>query len=168
MTATELIKKECLRRLNESHEKIKSSLAGFSQAELWWRPNPASNSMGNIILHLCGNLTQYVLSSLGGWPDQRERSKEFEEQGPLPVEELFDKLDQVMKNVNETINACNDYELMRVRPVQCFEESGIGILIHVTEHLSYHTGQIVFFVKWKTGKSMHFYDGVDLEAKGER
>jgi len=165
MNPITLIKTECIRRLRENHDKIDKTLKHLSTEEIWWRPNPASNSMGNLILHLCGNLTQYILSSLGGREDHRERSKEFEALGPVPTSDLLKQFDEVLDAVYATISSCDETELMRIRPVQCYEESGIGILIHVTEHFSYHTGQIIYFIKWKEGKAMNFYNEKDLESR---
>lgn len=165
MDAIELMKAECLRRLRENQKKINQSLSPLNETAIWWRPNPASNSMGNLVLHLCGNLTQYILSGLGGQEDHRERSKEFEAQGPIPTDVLLNKLNEVLSGVYSTIERVDKPEWLRVRPVQCYEESGISILIHVTEHLSYHTGQIVYYIKLKEGQDMQFYDNKKLEEK---
>jgi len=165
MDSVDLIKTECVRRLKENQDKINKVLTNLPDAEVWWRPNPASNSIGNLLLHLCGNLTQYVLSSLGGMEDHRERSREFEALGPIPTAELLHKFNVVMEAVYATIISCKEDELMRIRPVQCYQETGISILIHVTEHLSYHTGQIVYLIKWKEGKALNFYSDADLEQK---
>ena len=165
MDSVDLIKTECVRRLKENQDKINKVLTNLPDAEVWWRPNPASNSIGNLLLHLCGNLTQYVLSSLGGMEDHRERSREFEASGPFPVAELLKKFNGVMQDVYSTILACEEDELRKIRPVQCYQETGISILIHVTEHLSYHTGQIVYLIKWKEGKALNFYSDADLEQK---
>ena len=54
-------------------------------------------------------------------------------------------------------------DLLQRRPVQTFEETGISILIHVTEHFSYHTGQVAYITKMLTDKSLEFYAGVTLE-----
>lgn len=159
-----LVKTECLRRLKENQDKLKKVLTHLPTEELWWRPNAVSNSIGNLILHLCGNLTQYVLSGLGGQEDHRERSKEFEAKGPIPASEVIHRLDEVLEKVYNIISTLDEAELMRVRPVQCYEESGIGILIHVTEHLSYHTGQIIYLIKWKEERPMDFYSDAALEA----
>ena len=68
-----------------------------------------------------------------------------------------------MEAVYTTISTCGEMEWMRIRPVQCYRESGIGILVHVTEHLSYHTGQIIYLIKWKEGKALDFYSEAALE-----
>lgn len=158
-----MIKTECLRRLRENQEKLNKVLTGLPEEELWWRPNPASNSIGNLLLHLCGNLTQYVLSSLGGQADHRERTKEFQAAGGILTSDLLKTFNEVMEAVCPTISSCGEMELTRIRPVQCYQETGIGILVHVTEHLSYHTGQIIYLIKWKEGKALGFYSDAMLE-----
>jgi uncharacterized damage-inducible protein DinB len=165
MDPIDLIKTECLRRLRENQEKINTVLTGLPEEDLWWRPNPESNSIGNLLLHLSGNLTQYVLSSLGGQADHRERSKEFAADGGIHTPDLLKKFNDVMEAVYTTILSCGEMELTRVRPVQCYQETGIGILVHVTEHLSYHTGQIIYLIKWKKGKALGFYSDSMLEQK---
>jgi uncharacterized damage-inducible protein DinB len=139
-------------------------LEHLSDEEIWWRPNDQSNSMGNILLHLCGNVTQYILSGLGGAQDHRKRSAEFTETGTFSKQELLSKLDQILDEVYTTINRCTEKELLKIRHVQVYNLSAVNIIIHVTEHFSYHTGQIIFFVKWKSGKSMNFYDDKKLEG----
>ena len=83
------LKKMLLLRMRESQERIHKSLAQITEEEVWKVPNPASNSAANLILHLCGNITQYILSSLGESPDQRQRDLEFSTQGGLCPKRSF-------------------------------------------------------------------------------
>jgi len=83
---------QAINRSEENTPKIQKCLHELTEDEIWQRPNPSSNSVGNIILHLCGNITQYILSSLGKIEDKRERDKEFSTKGGLNKKELFDKL----------------------------------------------------------------------------
>jgi uncharacterized damage-inducible protein DinB len=162
-TISQLLIKECLRRNQENQKKIIACLSLLSIEDIWYRPNPQSNSMGNIILHLCGNIRQYILSTLGGQPDLRTRTKEFEEQGPLPKHQLIERLQAVLQEADGCIQALVDTDLEKEYPVQCYIESGVGILVHVTEHLSYHTGQLVYFTKSIQGKDLMFYNNQALE-----
>lgn len=77
-------------RLRENTPKIKKCLDELTEEEIWKRPNASSNSIGNLIIHLCGNITQYILSSLGKTEDKRERDKEFLMKGGLNKKELFE------------------------------------------------------------------------------
>jgi len=164
---THALTEEVHRRLiGESLPRIEKCLTELTEEEIWYRPNEHSNSVGNLVLHLCGNVSQYVLSGLGGKPDLRQRQQEFDEKGPLPTQTLLDKLHAVMKEVEEVLQTVTSEELLRKRSVQGFEESGLSILVHVTEHFSYHTGQITYFVKWRKNRDMGYYAGLDLDQTG--
>lgn len=145
--------------------RIEKCLAELSEAELWQRPNAGSNSVGNLLLHLCGNITQYVLSSLGGQADVRLRDAEFAAEGGFSKAELLEKLRKTVAEATETIRSASREEMLRERTVQGFRMSGIAIAVHVCEHYSYHTGQIAFWVKLLKNKDLGFYAGVNLNAK---
>ncbi|MBV6439689.1 MAG: DUF1572 domain-containing protein [Haliscomenobacteraceae bacterium CHB4] len=152
-------------RMEENTPRIEKCLAELSEEEVWQHPNPASNSVGNLILHLCGNITQYAISSLGNRPDARDRDAEFAAEGGFSKAELMEKLDWTVREAVETIRRADREELLRVRAVQGFDMSGIGIIVHVCEHYSYHTGQIAFWTKLLKSKDLGFYAGVDLTVK---
>jgi uncharacterized damage-inducible protein DinB len=156
---------QAVNRLEENTPKIKKCLDELSEPEIWQRPNASSNSVGNIILHLCGNITQYILSSLGATEDKRERDKEFSTEGGLSKVELFARLKATVDQATFTLKNINPNELTKVRSVQGYELSAIGIIIHVVEHYSYHTGQIIFWTKILKDKDLGFYTNVDLNKK---
>lgn len=145
--------------------RIQQCINELSEAEVWLRPNGSSNSVGNLVLHLCGNITQYVLSSLGGQPDQRARDAEFAAEGGFTKQELWEKLAATTAAAARVMAAASEAELLRVRSVQGFQMSGIGIVVHVTEHYSYHTGQIAFWTKQLKNKDLGFWADKDLNAK---
>ena len=77
-------------RLREDDRvKIGGALAALSDEQVWWRPNEASNSAGNLLLHLAGNMRQWVVAGVGGEPDRRDRPRELRrvEQNAIGVEE---------------------------------------------------------------------------------
>ncbi len=154
-------------RLEENPPRIKNCLEKLSETQVWQKPNKASNSIANLILHLCGNITQYIHASLGNSEDYRQRDLEFSTTEGYSKKELFDKIDQVIKKAVEIIHDCDEASLLKVRSVQGFQFSGIGIIIHVVEHLSYHTGQIAFWTKYLTEKDLGFYADIDLNIKNE-
>ncbi|NNE28987.1 MAG: DUF1572 family protein, partial [Saprospiraceae bacterium] len=125
-----------------------------------------SNSVGILIQHLCGNITQYIHSSLGGQPDSRRRDQEFVT-SQRSSEELLEELRTTIQKALEVINNCPQKELLRFRNVQGFQLSGMGIIIHVVEHLSYHTGQIAFWTKNLKNQDLGFYEGMDLNMKND-
>ena len=163
---SELIQNAIL-HLDENTDKIKKCLLELSEEEIWRRPNAASNSVGNLLLHLCGNIRQYAISSLGRRPDVRVRDAEFETRNDLTKTELFAKLSATVEEAIAVLKSIDSEELLRIRSVQGYSFSGIGIVIHVVEHYSYHTGQIAFWVKLLRDKDLGFYADVDLNVKNE-
>lgn len=159
------IKKAALYRIDESSRMITIALKDISDAEIWERPNGISNSIGNQILHLCGNIAQYAISSLGETVDIRDRDAEFAAVNGLTKGELLSKLASTVSNAKEVIENCSMDNLIQLRKVQGFDLTGIGIIMHVVEHYSYHTGQIAFWVKQSKNKPLGFFEGIDLNEK---
>ena len=158
---------QSITRIDENTQKLIICLNELEEAETWKRPNQHSNSVGNIILHLCGNIRQYVISSLGQMEDIRERDKEFSADGGYSKSELLKKLSDTVEQAKNIIKNISETELLRKRQVQGFTLSGIGIIIHVTEHYSYHTGQIIFWTKLLKDKDLGLYANINLNAKNE-
>lgn len=150
---------------SENTTKITACLDELQEADIWRRPNEHSNSVGNIILHLCGNIRQWVISSLGNFEDIRERDKEFSADGVYSKSELLKKLITTVEEAKAIIQSTAGNELLRKRQVQGYYYSGIGIIVHVTEHYSYHTGQIIFWTKLLKNKDLGFYAGVNLNIR---
>jgi uncharacterized damage-inducible protein DinB len=161
------IKTAALYRMDESSRMIALALSDVSETEIWDRPNRISNSIGNQILHLCGNITQYALASLGETTDTRNRDAEFAAVHGLSKAELLSKLTVTVAKAKEVIQHCSTDNLLKFRAVQGFNLTGIGIVMHVVEHYSYHTGQIDFWVKQLKNKPLGFYEGIDLTLKNE-
>lgn len=163
-TATEAIE-QCIHRMEENTPRIKKCLDQLTHEEVWAKPNDSSNSIGHLILHLCGNITQYVISSLGGEPDARMRDSEFNTSTHYSKEELFERINSVVSKASAVMRELDHSDILRIRSVQGFKYSAIGIVIHVTEHYSYHTGQIALLTKLKKNQDLGFYAGYDLNKK---
>jgi uncharacterized damage-inducible protein DinB len=159
---------QSLYRIDKNTPKIISCINELDEADTWMLPNDTSNSVGNLILHLCGNITQYIISSLGGTEDTRERDKEFSAKDGYSKAELIEKLSDTVEKARNIIQNMDTENLLQKRHVQGFQYSGIGIIIHVTEHYSYHTGQIVFWTKLLKNKDLGFYAGIDLNKKNKQ
>ncbi len=155
-------------RMEESLRMISKSTVHLSDEELWKKPNKASNSVGNIIIHLKGNITQYVLAGLGGQEDLRQRDLEFSVTHSYSTKELNQQLQKLLDEVKTVLHGLNDEKLIKTYTVQGFKLSGQGIVLHVVEHLSYHTGQIAFWTKILKNKDLGFYEGHDLNTKNEK
>ena len=159
--------KECRRRLfDESLPRIRKCLAEMTVEEIWARPNEQTVSAGNLVLHLAGNVRQYIVATLGGTPDVRERQKEFDEKGPMATADLLDRLEKAMSDVSAVLDRLDPSTLLQSHRVQGFVESGLSILVHVVEHFSYHTGQIAYITKARKNIDLGFYRGKDLNKKG--
>lgn len=163
-TCRELIAQAIYRnRLNL--ERIIKCVDMLTEDELWQHPNASSNSIGNLILHLSGNITQYIISALGNSPDRRERSLEFSSDRTINATELKELITSTCNNAASVIEGLDTPDLSRMYEVQGHIMNGIAIIIHVTEHLSYHTGQIVFLTKLLKDVDMGFYKGMDLNKR---
>lgn len=156
-----------LYRLDESTRMNTISLQLLSEEDIWKRPNGSLNSVGNLLLHLCGNITQYVISSLGGQEDLRERDLEFETRSGYTKSELLEKLNETVEKAKRIINDAKIEQFIRKRDVQGYYFSGIGVVLHAVEHYSYHTGQIAFYTKLLKNTDLGFYDGQDLNLRNE-
>ncbi|MDX1478052.1 MAG: DinB family protein [Saprospiraceae bacterium] len=160
---TETLIREVKRRIrNECLQRVTYCLDQLTDDQIWWRPNDQSNSIGNLVLHLCGNMRQWILSGLGGQPDTRERQLEFDQRGPVGKAELLRRLHQVVDEIIPVIERVQPDDLTTVYDVQIYRESGLAILVHVTEHFSYHTGQIAWITKMLTAEDLGFYAGEEL------
>ena len=154
------------RLIVESVPRIHKCLNNLSLEEIWHRHNEHTNSVGNLVLHLCGNVRQYLLSGIEGQEDVRARDLEFSEKGPIEKEVLTKELDALMDEVTAALDGISAEDLIREVGVQGFQENVTSILIHVTEHFSYHVGQITFYTKFIKDIDTGYYAGLDLNAKG--
>jgi uncharacterized damage-inducible protein DinB len=154
-------------RIGLNYPRIKTCIDLLSDTELWQRPNASSNSIGNLVLHLCGNMTQYIISALGKNEDKRDRDSEFSAKEGYSAGELLEKMKEVNDSCVEIINGLNEEQLLTNYEVQGYTMSGIAIIIHVTEHYSYHTGQIVFLTKSLKDTDTGFYKGKNLNIKNK-
>ena len=147
-------------------ERIARCVEALPEDRLWTRPNGNSLSVGNQILHLAGNIRQWLVSGLGGQPDVRRRDEEFSTPGGLSAEQLMDLLTDVVEDAKLVVSDLTVENLARERPVQAFHHDGLFILIHAIEHFSYHTGQVIFYTKAELDVDLNFYGDVDLTRKG--
>lgn len=160
------VQREAVRHLEDGRTRIRSCVARLSEAQLWHRPNANVVSVGNLVLHLTGNVGQWINATLGGEVDRRVRSTEFNEQGPMAAADLLAGLDRILDRSVVVISSLVEDDLVRTWAVQGFKESGLAIVLHVVEHFSYHTGQITLHTKLLLDVDTGYYAGQDLEAKG--
>ena len=146
--------------------RIVKCLQQLSAEELWWRPNSASNSAGNLVLHLCGNVRQWILSGLGGVEYRRERDREFAERGPIPRQVLVAQLRRTVRDACEVLAHLSGDSLSRKHKIQGYRVTGLDAAFHVAEHFGYHTGQIIYVTKLKRAQDLRFTRLPVIKNKG--
>jgi len=138
--------------------KIERCLERLTAEQIWWRPNPESNSIGNLVLHLCGNARQWIVCGLGDEADQRARQTEFDERGDISGDELLAVLRKTIDDVDEILAGFDVWQLLEVYRIQGTEATALAAIFHVTEHFSMHTGQIILLTKMLGNHDLLFYD----------
>ena len=135
------------RQLEEYLAKIRFALERLPANRLWWRPAPGTNSVGNLVLHLCGNLSLWVLSGIGGEVVVRDRAGEFAAEGGGDAAELTARLASVVARCTVVLRGLDPGDLARRRAIQGYDTDVLGAAFHAVEHMSYHTGQILLLLK---------------------
>lgn len=137
--------------------KIECCLERLNDEQIWWRPNEESNSIGNLLLHLCGNARQWIVCGVGGAADTRNRDAEFAQREMIPRSELHSLLKRTLSDVDETLAQLEAARLLERRTIQGTDVSALEAILHVVEHFSMHTGQILMLTKMLTNADLAFY-----------
>lgn len=145
--------------------KIRLALLTVPADRLWWRPNERANSVGNLVLHLSGNVKQWIVSGVGGAPDVRFRDGEFAARDGADHATLLATLQQACDNVDMVLARLTTNSLSESRLIQGRETTVFAAIYHVVEHFSGHTGQIIHIAKWLTPGAVQFYDDTDGLAR---
>ena len=138
--------------------KIERCLEKLTDDQIWWRANEESNSIGNLILHLCGNARQWIICGVGAQPDHRDRDSEFAQREVISRNELGTLLHSTLSEVQATLRDLEPSVLLEHRKIQGNDVELLEAIFHVTEHFSMHTGQIILLTKLLTATDLHFYD----------
>jgi uncharacterized damage-inducible protein DinB len=150
-------------RLVDNLRQIEKCLSLLTVEQVWSRPNEASNSIGNLVLHLRGNVQLWIVSSLGGTEFARDRPGEFAQRDPLPVDEILPPLRETVSRAAEVIRGLSAERLLEPVTIQGYTLTVLAAVFHVVEHFSLHTGQAVYQTKSLTGLDLSLYD-----AEGRR
>src|ERR1041385_8541259 len=134
--------------------KIAAAIERLAEADVWWRPNDASNSIGNLMLHLAGNIRQWIVSGGGGAPDERDRAAEFARREPLSGEELLAILTEAVLEADAVIARTDPADLGDRRAVQGRTVTALQAIYHAVEHFGMHTGQILYIAKLRAGADL--------------
>lgn len=145
--------------LNEDFmPKIAKCLDRLSEEDVWWRAHETNNSVANLLLHLSGNVRQWIVSGIGGKPDNRERSLEFSERNAIPKRLLWSKLQDAVAEASQVLESFPAELLLEKRKIQGFDNTALQAIFHVVEHFSLHTGQVIYITKLREGKDLRFYN----------
>lgn len=128
-------------RLQDCLENIKRCTDLLTRDQIWQRPNEVSNSIGNLVLHLTGNVRQWIVSGLGEEHFDRNRPAEFAERGPLPTDQILTPLREAVAQAVTIIGNLSPESLARNYSIQGRTVTGLAATFHVVEHFSFHTGQ---------------------------
>jgi len=144
--------------LNDYLPKIELCLNDLADEQIWWRPNDQTNSIGNLVLHVCGNIRQWIVSGVGNHKDERIREAEFAQRDVIPKSGLLEHLRTTLSDVDKVLSNLDSGILLERRNIQGRDVSVLQAIFHVTEHFSMHTGQIIMLTKIVTARDLGFYD----------
>jgi hypothetical protein len=143
--------------LDQYWPRLRSSVEPLTDEQIWWRPNPACNSIGNLLLHLNGNVGQWMIASFNGLDDTRNRPAEFNERRRIPGRLLLERLDETMQEAEKVLDRLTPDDLAATYHIQGYTVSGLAAVYQVVEHFGMHYGQIVYITKAFRGEDLGFY-----------
>ncbi len=144
-------------KLNQYYERIEFCVGRLTQEQLWMRTGKHANAAGNLLMHLTGNVRQWIQTSIGGQADQRDRDGEFAARDGAEAQELLTALRLVLDGAIEVIESVPTERLLERITVQGHDVTVLEAIYHVVEHFSGHAGQIIFMTKAFTGEDLGFY-----------
>ncbi len=145
-------------KLDQLCSRIESCVSKLTDEQIWARGTQNENAVANLMLHLAGNVGQWILHGVGDQPDVRVRDAEFDARGDIPVDELKRRLRSTVDEAVAVIRALPPERLCEARRIQThYEVTILEAIYHVVEHFSGHTGQIIFATKLMTGQDLGFY-----------
>jgi uncharacterized damage-inducible protein DinB len=147
--------------------RIQDCLGRLTAEQIWTRGGENENAVGNLVLHLCGNVRQWIISGVGGAADVRDRDSEFAARGGMPPAELAAKLKSTVDEAAEVIRKFPTERLSESKTIQkVYQTTMMEAIYHVVEHFAQHTGQIVFATKLLTGADLGYFKHLNPKAAG--
>jgi uncharacterized damage-inducible protein DinB len=151
--------------LDEYAPRLRAAVKRLTDEQVWWRPNEASNSVGNLLLHLNGNVRQWLLGTFTRGENARDRPAEFAERQLIPASRLLDTLDSTLQEVAAVLSRVSEQELLATYRIQGYTVSGLAAVYHVVEHFGMHYGQILYVAKLLHGADLGFYKELDRTGR---
>jgi hypothetical protein len=147
--------------------RLRGCVASLTESQVWWRPNAASNSIGNLILHLNGNVRQWLVASFNRWEDDRNRPAEFDETGSIPASVLLENLGATMQQAAEVMVRLTQADLIAPYEIQGYHVSGLEAVYQVVEHFAMHYGQILYIAKNLSGADLGLYRELNKTGRAD-
>jgi uncharacterized damage-inducible protein DinB len=143
--------------LEQYWPRLRACVESLSDEQVWWRPNESSNSIGNLVLHLNGNVGQWLVASFNRLEDRRDRPTEFNAQGGISGATLLAKLSTTMEQASEVLSRLTEADLLAPFDIQGYHVTGLDAVYQVVEHFGLHYGQILYITKMLRGEDLAFY-----------
>ena len=156
------------RKLDQLLSRIRDCLAKLSTDEIWARGHENENAIGNLVLHLNGNVRQWIISGVGGAPDTRARDAEFAARGGIELADLRERLESTVREAIVAIGKVTPDRMTERLTIQKYEVTVMEAIFHVVEHFAQHTGQIIFVTKMLTGEDLGFYKHLKAAVHAEK
>jgi uncharacterized damage-inducible protein DinB len=137
--------------------RLRQCVESLTDEQLWWRPNDASNSVGNLVLHLNGNVRQWLVASFNALEDNRNRPAEFNQHEKMSASVLLRELGATIEEASKVLSRLTEADLLRRFKIQGYDVSGLEVVYKVVEHFAMHYGQIVYVTKMVRGEDLGFY-----------
>lgn len=157
-----------VRRLRQSMDRIEKCVARLGEDQIWSREHESENAVGNLLLHLAGNLRQWIIAGVGATPDTRDRDSEFNARSGPGKSDLVGNLRAAVEEACKVIEPLTAERLAAVIRVQKYDVSVLEAIYHVVEHFAQHTGQIIFATKLLTGEELGFYTHLKRPSHAEK
>lgn len=138
--------------------KIRLALGAVDEQVIWKRANAESNSIANLMLHLAGNIREWIVCGIGGEKCDRDRASEFSAAGGYTKRELSALLDSTVRDADRILATLSESDLSRELVIQDRQTTVLAAIYHVVEHFSMHTGQIILLAKTHTPGAVRFYE----------
>lgn len=147
-----------MKLMEEYWPRLRECVESLTAEQVWWRPNAASNSVGNLLLHLNGNVRQWLVTSFNRHhKDSRDRPSEFKQREELPASTLLAQLGATLEEASQVLSRLTEAELAAPMEIQGYKVRGLEAVFHVVEHFAQHYGQIAYITKMLRGADLGFY-----------
>jgi uncharacterized damage-inducible protein DinB len=145
------------KKLRQLAGRIEDCLGRLTADQVWARGHENENAIGNLVLHLCGNVRQWIIAGVGGKPDIRVRDREFAARGEVEPAELAERLKTTVEEAAAVIDRVTAARLAEHVTIQKYDIPVLEAIAHVVEHFAQHAGQIMFATKMLTGQDLGYY-----------